>query len=59
MIDEDEVGLKERPEKDCQDETQSTKSVGKGLDSQLCHYWELQTQELVGLLLFGDTFLME
>ena len=27
-----------------QNKTRSTRSAGKGLDSQLCHYWELQTQ---------------
>ena len=32
-----------------QNNTQSTWSAGKGLDSQLCHYWELQTRKWVGL----------
>ena len=50
MIDEDEVGLKEKPEdnrynKLHQNETQSNGSVGR-LDSQFCHCWQLQTREL-------------
>ena len=30
-------------------ETRSTGIVGKGLDSQLCHYWEPQTLESAGV----------
>ena len=28
--------------------TRSTGSAGKGLDSQLCHYWELRTRQSAG-----------
>ena len=36
-----------------QNETRSTGSVGKGFDSQLCHYSELRTQERTGSSLPG------
>ena len=49
MIDEDEVGLKEKPEGTSKrlhrNETRSTGSMGKGLDSQRFKYWELHTRE--------------
>ena len=56
MIDEDEVGLKEKPEykihqTEYRNKTRSTGSVGKGLGSQLCHDWELHTRKQAGLFL--------
>ena len=51
MIDEDEVGLKEKPldtsKRLQQNKTRSIVSAGKGLDYQLCDYWELWTRRKV------------
>ena len=54
---ESEIGLKEKPEDTRsldtskwlhQHKNRSTGSADKGLDSQLCHYWELWTWESAG-----------
>ena len=51
MIDEEEVGLKEKPEVTLYIKTlhqNKTRSTGKGLDSQLCHYWDCGLGESAG-----------
>ena len=62
MIDEDEIGLKEKPEDIRyikilhQNEIRSTVSVGKRLHSKLCHNRVLQTRKWAGSSLPGGAW---